>query len=314
MHDIWNPWHGCIKYSEGCDNCYMYYLDKKHNESIDSSICKKTSNFNYPLQRDKNGIYKVKDGETLRVCMTSDFFFSGADEFRDEAWEMMRLRPLLKFYVLTKRAERIKDHLPKNIGDEFGQWDTENMLFNVTCENQERADERIPILLELPFKHKGLMLAPILSPIDIEPYLKTNKIEMVICGGENYGGSRPCHYEWIVSLKEQCKKYGVTFNFTETGNTFVKDGKIYNLKGKTLQASQAYKSGLSFKGKDVDFKLHDEFFTPFENHYVPHFREKCIECAARLTCNGCGDCNKCGKSIVSNEIIEEYDRNHKPWE
>nr|WP_278849220.1 DUF5131 family protein [Megamonas funiformis] len=28
MHDIWNPWHGCLKYSEGCKNCYMYYLDK----------------------------------------------------------------------------------------------------------------------------------------------------------------------------------------------------------------------------------------------------------------------------------------------
>jgi protein gp37 len=28
MHDIWNPWHGCVKCSEGCQNCYMYYLDK----------------------------------------------------------------------------------------------------------------------------------------------------------------------------------------------------------------------------------------------------------------------------------------------
>jgi protein gp37 len=27
MHDIWNPWHGCRKCSEGCANCYMYYLD-----------------------------------------------------------------------------------------------------------------------------------------------------------------------------------------------------------------------------------------------------------------------------------------------
>ena len=23
MHDIWNPWHGCVKYSEGCMNCYI---------------------------------------------------------------------------------------------------------------------------------------------------------------------------------------------------------------------------------------------------------------------------------------------------
>ena len=32
MHDIWNPWHGCVKYSEGCMNCYMYVLDKMRNQ------------------------------------------------------------------------------------------------------------------------------------------------------------------------------------------------------------------------------------------------------------------------------------------
>ena len=32
MHDIWNPGHGCVKYSEGCMNCYMYVLDKMRNQ------------------------------------------------------------------------------------------------------------------------------------------------------------------------------------------------------------------------------------------------------------------------------------------
>lgn len=31
--DIWNPWHGCHKYSEGCDHCYMYYLDNERGKS-----------------------------------------------------------------------------------------------------------------------------------------------------------------------------------------------------------------------------------------------------------------------------------------
>ena len=35
MHDIWNPWHGCVKYSEGCMNCYMYVLDKMHIHSLE---------------------------------------------------------------------------------------------------------------------------------------------------------------------------------------------------------------------------------------------------------------------------------------
>ena len=32
MHDIWNPWHGCIKISEGCQHCYMYYLDRMRDQ------------------------------------------------------------------------------------------------------------------------------------------------------------------------------------------------------------------------------------------------------------------------------------------
>ena len=38
-------------------------------------------------------------------------------------------------------------------------------MFNVSCENQHRADERIPILPELPFKHKGIMCAPFIGPV-----------------------------------------------------------------------------------------------------------------------------------------------------
>ena len=44
-------------------------------------------------------------------------------------------------------------------------------MLNVTCENQRRADERIPFLLELPFKHKGIMCAPFIGPVSIRKYL-----------------------------------------------------------------------------------------------------------------------------------------------
>ena len=38
MHDIWNPWHGCVKVSEGCAHCYMYYLDKVRGQADGSEI------------------------------------------------------------------------------------------------------------------------------------------------------------------------------------------------------------------------------------------------------------------------------------
>ena len=62
MHDIWNPWHGCIKKSEGCRNCYMYFLDRQRGGD-GGRIYKVRNNFDYPLQKDRDGRYKVKSGE-----------------------------------------------------------------------------------------------------------------------------------------------------------------------------------------------------------------------------------------------------------
>ena len=78
----------------------------------------------------------------------------------------MYARPDVKFFLLTKRPERVRETLPLDFGDGW-----ENIFFNVTCENQRRADERIPILLNLPFKHKGIMCAPFIGRVSIEPYL-----------------------------------------------------------------------------------------------------------------------------------------------
>ena len=77
MHDIWNPWHGCVKYSEGCMNCYMYVLDKMRNQ--DGSHIYKTNDFAYPLSRNRDGTYKIQSGEKIRVCMTSDFCLEEAE-------------------------------------------------------------------------------------------------------------------------------------------------------------------------------------------------------------------------------------------
>jgi len=78
MHDIWNPWHGCKKCSEGCQNCYMYYLDGLRGQS-GADIYRTKAGFRYPLSKDREGRYKVKSGEMIRVCMTSDFFLAEAD-------------------------------------------------------------------------------------------------------------------------------------------------------------------------------------------------------------------------------------------
>ena len=267
----------------------MYFLDSLRDRD-GSDIYQTKAGFRYPLSKDRSGAYKVKSGEMLRVCMTSDFFLEEADPWRDEAWQIMHQRPDVKFFLLTKRPERVRDHLPRNWD---GGW--ENVMFNVTCENQKRADERIPILLDLPFKHKGIMCAPYIGPVSIRKYLPAGQIEQVLCDGENYGGARPCHYEWVRSLSAECREFNVTFTFCGTGRVFVKDGKTYHLEGNGLQSQQAYKSGLSYQGKPIEWKLADEwgYTIPNEQLYKPYFGERCQTCGMRYTCNGCSRCGKC---------------------
>ncbi len=202
MHDIWNPWHGCRKASEGCANCYMFTMDRWRG--LDGSVVRRNkATFRYPLSRSRDGSFKVRPGELIRVCMTSDFLVEEADAWRDEAWDVMRQRPDVRFWLLTKRPERFAACLP----DDWGEgWD--NVMLNVTCENQRRADERIAILLATPARHKGIMCAPLIGRVDIETYLELGErggdgvrgcgIEQVICGGENYDGARPCDFDWCV--------------------------------------------------------------------------------------------------------------------
>lgn len=289
MHDIWNPWHGCKKCSEGCENCYMYYLDRQRDRS-GAEIYRTKAGFSYPLQKEKSGGYKVKSGEQIRVCMTSDFFLAEADAWREEAWDIIHARPDVCFYLLTKRPERVKDCLPADWGDGW-----ENVFFNITAENQRRADERIPLLLELPFRHKGVMCAPFIGKISMEKYLQSGQIERVVCGGENYDGARPCNFDWVRTLHDECAAHGVTFCFIETGSVFIKDGKRYHLPNKRLQSEMAFKSGMSFLGKPMEVELTDRFGLPLSesDRYTPFFGTPCETCGSRLICNGCSRCGKC---------------------
>lgn len=102
---MWNPWHGCHKFSTGCQHCYVYRTDGKYGK--DSSVVTKTEKFDLPLQQKKNKTYKIPSGNMVYTCFTSDFLVEDADEWRPEAWEMMRIRQDLHFLFITKRIDRL---------------------------------------------------------------------------------------------------------------------------------------------------------------------------------------------------------------
>ena len=223
MNDIWNPWHGCRKISEGCLNCYMFKIDAARGAD-GGKIYRVKNSFSLPLKKDRQGNYKIPSGMTIRVCMTSDFFLKEADEWRDAVWQMMRLRPDVHFWLLTKRASRIRECLPPDWGEGY-----DNVSLNVSIENQKRADERLPLLLDIPAKHRGAMAAPLLGPLEIGRYLDTGLLEEILADGENYDGARPLRYEWVKRLYDDCASRKIRFTFCGIGNEFIMNGRVYLL-------------------------------------------------------------------------------------
>lgn len=306
-HVHWNPWHGCHKCSAGCENCYMYALDKFRGLPEDvSCTVKRTQKFDYPLKRDKQKNYKIQPGERIMVNMTSDTFLPEADPWRAEMWEIIKTRSDVIFWLLTKRPERILSHLPKDWGDGY-----ENVALNVTCENQEMFDLRVPVMLDIPAKHKGICLAPLLGPIDLSEALLSHAFDEIEVGGENYDNPRPCHLSWIRSMSEQCRIAGVNFCFYESGTRFVTSDGEHFIPRKADQSAVAYFSGLSHKFYDIAYKLVDADGNELlpQNRYQKRYNlNHCTFCANRMVCNGCCSCGDCCGPVELGTLEELHAR------
>lgn len=236
----WNPWHGCTKISAGCQNCYVYRTDSQHG--IDSTVVAKTANFHLPMQKNRKGEYKLLPDEegVVYTCFTSDFFLEDADEWRGEAWRMIKMRADLHFFIITKRIHRFYECIPDDWGDGYA-----NVTICSTAENQDHADYRLPLLLSAPIRKKMIICEPLLTDIDLSAYLDSD-IEGVIVGGESGPCARLCDYDWVLHIREQCVNHKVPFHFKQTGANFKKGNHIYQIERKN-QHSQAAKAGIDYR-------------------------------------------------------------------
>lgn len=234
---LWNLVHGCHQKSEGCKHCYVFTRDAQHD--IDTNIVRKTSSFYLPMKRNRKGEWKIPAGSMVMTCFSSDFFIEEIDVWREEAWQMMRERKDLYFYMVTKRPERIAECLPRF-------WDELKARIYICCtmENQRRTDERLPIFQAAPLVHREIIVEPMLEMIDFHSSL--GSIDRITVGGESGKYARPCHYEWVLDVRRQCQEAGIGFYFMQTGGNFYKDGKNYKLTHR-LQISQAARANINTK-------------------------------------------------------------------
>jgi len=212
----WDPWTGCYKVSDGCTYCYYY---GPYSKRYGQNTVYKTNDFDKPLAMTAKGAMRIPGGKIVATCFASDFFIAEADEWRAEAWAMIRQRSDLEFLILTKRIDRFLVSLPDDWGDGY-----DNVNLGCTVENQEIADYRLPLFLSYPIKRRFIACGPLLGSIDLAPYL-LGGIEHVTVGGETSREARECDYAWVLAIREQCVNAGLTFWYKNTGTLFKKDGE-----------------------------------------------------------------------------------------
>lgn len=214
----WNAWQSCTRISEGCAFCYMFRDKERYGQDPELVTRSKPATFNRPL--------KWKEPLKIFTNSWSDVFHKDAEAWLPDFWDIIRKCPQHSFQILTKRADRILQSLPPDWGD---GWD--NVWIGVSVENQKRADERIPILLEVPARVKFLSCEPLLDRLDLNGYL--HGLDWCIVGGESGNGSRPkdpsvkygyreCELEWISSIVDQCKEADVKIFVKQLGTHLAK--------------------------------------------------------------------------------------------
>jgi protein gp37 len=144
-----------------------------------------------------------------------------------------------QYFFLTKRPERMEHILQRVWLDSCGGIladKSKRLWLGVSVEDQQTADERIPILLQIPAAKRFVSVEPMLGPVkllykwlsDSRPHLKTfdlgspaqtldGGIDWVVCGGESGPKARPIHPDWVRSLKNQSQAAGVPFFFKGWG-------------------------------------------------------------------------------------------------
>ncbi len=230
-----NFWTGCTKVSEGCKFCYMYRDKERYGKDPKELVKTNIKTVNKVLRT-------AKAGDKIFTCSWSDFFIEGADEWRAEAWDIIRKHPQFIWQILTKRPERIKECLPPDWG--ANGW--ANVWLGTTCENQKTFDDRYPYIAELYSDQiensckNFISFEPLLEPINLQPYFHRYKdadgcsnldcllaLDWMIVGGEsgNEDGKylyRPCEIEWIDEIVNWGRAGDIPVFVKQTGTHIAK--------------------------------------------------------------------------------------------
>lgn len=258
----WSPWYGCTKVSPGRANCYAETLNNRFHGGENWGNGKprrKAKDWNKPRRWSRRRALGY--GYGLRELV----FPSQCDwldpevpvELLAEFLKLIHDTPNLCWQLLTKRPElfmqrwrdvfrfvandRVEPHflnwLAAWVGTQHCSVPGEppepprNVWVGASVEDQQRADERIPPLLQIPAVLRFLSVEPLLAPVDLltpafngaDSFGRMAGIDWVIIGGESGDGARPCNVNWVRDIRDQCKAAGVPVFVKQLGKVPVID-------------------------------------------------------------------------------------------
>ena len=252
-----NPWWGCVKVSPGCQHCYAETLAHRYGHDVwgpAKTTSRRGMSANYWKQPLKWNKQAHADGVRRRVFCASmaDVFedHPGVVEWRAELFALIEQTPALDWLLLTKRPEHMPRFAPAHWA---GGWPV-NVWAMTSVEDQEQAEKRTPLLLQVPARVRGLSCEPLLGPVNVARWLccpwcgdgdrarqdlngtwyhendgwarpcpttsrgpAVHTIDWVIVGGESGRAARPMHPDWARSLRDQCQAAGVAYHFKQWG-------------------------------------------------------------------------------------------------
>ena len=221
----WNPVRGCTKISPGCVHCYAETFAERfrgvpghpYEQGFDLRLV--PEKLGEPLRWSKPKMIFVNSmSDLFHQDVPDDYILSVVEAMRQANWHT--------YQVLTKRAERLAQLLQTKLRDAA---ESPHIWWGVSVENRKHGLPRVEHLRAAPARVRFLSIEPLLEDLGT---LNLDGIHWVIVGGESGPGARLMEREWVIRIRDQCRKAEVPFFFKQWGG--VRKGKTErHLDGQT---------------------------------------------------------------------------------
>jgi protein gp37 len=221
----WNPVRGCTKISPGCKHCYAETFAERfrgvkghpYEQGFDPRLV--PEKLAEPLRwRRPKMIFVNSMSDLFQDFVPDDYIVAVATVMAKANWHT--------YQVLTKRSQRLCALLNSKLKFAAQQ---PHIWWGVSVEDKKYGLPRIADLQNANAAVRFLSVEPLLEDLG---ELNLRQINWMIVGGESGAGARPMQEQWVLTLRDQCRKNEVAFFFKQWGG--VRKAKFgRRLKGKT---------------------------------------------------------------------------------